>query len=127
MIPALLLPAALAALVALAIPVVIHIARRTESRTVDFAALRWLDPRPKPRRSLKIDERVLLAVRLLLLAALVLLLARPVLWNLADDRRVVAVAPGTSAETIAAATTEDDRVVWLAPGFPAKPRSGPLP
>ncbi len=121
----LLVPAALAALLTLAIPVVIHIARRTENRTVEFAALRWLDPRPKPRRSLKIEERMLLAMRLLLLAALVLMLAQPVLWGVTDDRRVVAVAPGTSARTLAAATTEDDRVVWLAPGFP--PVGGPEP
>lgn len=116
--PALLLPAGLAALLALAIPVVIHIARRTESRTIDFAALRWLDPQPKPRRSLTIDERLLLAARLLLLALIALWLAAPVLWDGADTRTVVAVTPGADAQTLAAATTEGDRVVWLAPGFP---------
>ena len=116
--PALLLPAGLAALLALAIPIVIHIARRTESRTIDFAALRWLDPQPKPRRSLTIDERLLLAARLLLLALIALWLAAPVLWNAADDRPVVAIAPGADAATIAAATEKGDRVVWLAPGFP---------
>lgn len=118
MSPALLLPAGLAALLALAIPVVIHIARRTESRTIDFAALRWLDAAPKPRRSLMIDERLLLASRLLLLALIALWLAAPVLWNAADDRPVVAVAPGADAATIAAATEPGDHVVWLAPGFP---------
>ena len=118
MSPALLLPAGLAALLALAIPVVIHIARRTESRTIDFAALRWLDPQPKPRRSLTIDERLLLAVRLILLALIALWLAAPVLWNADDDRRVVAVAPGADSETVAAAVESGDRVVWLAPGFP---------
>jgi hypothetical protein len=118
MSPSLLIPAGLAALLALAIPVVIHIARRTESRTVDFAALRWLDAAPKPRRSLMIDERMLLAARLLLLALIALWLGAPVLWNAADTRTVVAVAPGTDAQTLAAATEEGDRVVWLAPGFP---------
>lgn len=118
MSPALLLPAGLAALLALAIPVIIHIARRTESRTIDFAALRWLDAAPKPRRSLRIDERLLLAARLLLLALIALWLAAPVLWNAADDRPVVAVAPGADAATIAAATDGGDRVVWLTPGFP---------
>ncbi len=53
MTPALFLPAGLFALAALAIPLVLHIARRTESRTVEFAALRWLEARPKPRRSLR--------------------------------------------------------------------------
>lgn len=115
---ALLLPAGLAALLPLAIPIVIHIARRTESRTVDFAALRWLDAAPKPRRSATIDERLLLAVRLLLLALIALWLAAPVLWNAADDRRVVAVLPGADAATVSAAIADGDRVVWLTPGFP---------
>lgn len=118
MSPALLLPAGLAALLALAIPVVIHIARRTESRTVDFAALRWLDAAPKPRRSLTIDERLLLAARLILLGLIGLWLAAPVLWKAADDRPVVAVLPGTDAATVSTAVERGDRVVWLAPGFP---------
>ena len=118
MSPALLLPAGLAALLALAIPVVIHIARKTESRTVAFAALRWLDAAPRPRRSRTIDERLLLAARLILLTLIALWLAAPVLWNAADDRTVVAVAPGTDAETVAATVVKGDRVVWLAPGFP---------
>jgi len=116
MSPALLLPAALGALAALLIPLVIHIARRTESRAVNFAALRWLDPRPAPRRRLRIDELWLLAVRLLLLAAVALWLARPVLWGVEDDRRVVAVAPGADVRAVAA--NENHRRVWLAPGYP---------
>lgn len=118
MTPALLLPLGLAALLALAIPVVIHIARRTESRTVQFAALRWLDAQPRPRRSATIDERLLLASRLLLLTLIALWLAAPVLWNAADRRPVVAVAPGVDDATLAAASERGDRVVWLSPGFP---------
>lgn len=116
MSPALLLPAALGALAALLIPLVIHIARRTEGRTVDFAALRWLDPQPRPRRRVRIDEWWLLAVRLLLLAALALWLAKPILWGVEDTRRVVAVAPGLNAAAVGA--DEDDRLIWLAPTFP---------
>lgn len=127
MSPALLAPAALGALTALLIPLVIHIARRTEARTVQFAALRWLDRRPKPRRRPRIDERWLLAVRLLLLAALTLWLARPVLWGVEDTRRVVAVAPGVDPEVIRTATEEGDRVVWLAPNFPGLTESAPAP
>ena len=41
MTPGLLLPAALAALVAVIVPLVIHIARRSEDRPITFAALRW--------------------------------------------------------------------------------------
>lgn len=125
MSPALLLPAALTALAALLLPLVIHIARRTESRTVDFAALRWLEPKSKPRQRPRIDERWLLAVRLLLLASIALWLARPVLWGIEDDRRVVAVAPGVPSDTIAAVVGDGDRLVWLAPSFPSV--GGPTP
>lgn len=117
MIPGLLLPAALGALAALLIPLVIHVSRRTESRTVVFAALRWLDPKPRPRSRPRLDERLLLAVRLLLLALLALCLARPVLWGVEDRRPVVAVAPGLEATGLAPADGER-RTVWLAPGFP---------
>lgn len=125
MSPALLISLGLFALLALAIPIAIHIARRTENRTIEFAALRWLDTRPNPRRSVTVDERWLLAIRLLLLTLLAIWLARPVLWNAADDRPVVAVAPGIDAETIASLTDGEDRVVWLTPGFPALDGSSP--
>lgn len=125
MSPALLLPAALGALAALLIPLFIHFVRKTEGRRVDFAALRWLDPRAKPRRRLRIDERWLLAVRLLLLALLVLWLARPVLWGVEDTRRVIAVAPGVDADSVGAG--EDDRLIWLAPTFPAVGGATPTP
>ncbi|HZV84901.1 MAG TPA: BatA domain-containing protein [Brevundimonas sp.] len=119
MSPALLLPVGLAALAAVLIPLIIHIARRTESRTIDFAALRWLEAKPKPRQRPRIDERWLVALRLLLLAAIALWLARPVLWGVEDDRRVVAVTPGVSAASIASVAGGDARRVWLSPGFPA--------
>lgn len=114
--PALLFPAGLAALAALLIPLVIHIARRTESRTVDFAALAWLEERPRPRRRLRLDELWLLAARLLILALIALWLAQPVAWGVADRRPVVAIAPGLDPASIGGA--EGARRVWLAPGFP---------
>jgi len=119
MSPALLTPLGLLALLALAIPIIIHIARRTENRTIDFAALRWLDARPNPHRSVTVDERWLLAVRLLLLMLLAVWLARPVLWNAEDNRPVVAVMPGVDAASVALLTDDEARRVWLAPGFPA--------
>ncbi|MBD3835644.1 BatA domain-containing protein [Brevundimonas sp.] len=119
MSPVLLAPFALGALAVLAIPVVIHIARRTQTRTVAFAALRWLNPRPKRRRRLRIDERTLLATRLALLAAIVLGLAQPVLRGLADDRPVFAVAPGVDADRLPTPQQENARRIWLAPGFPS--------
>lgn len=124
MSPTLLFPAGLAALAAVLIPLVIHIARRTESRTVDFAALAWLEERPKPRRRLRLDELWLLATRLLLLTLVALWLAQPVLWGVADRRPVVAIAPGLDPASVE--TPEGARRVWLAPDFP-EVGAGPTP
>ena len=66
--PVLLLPAGLAALAALALPLLVHLSRRQQQRPTVFAALRWLQARPRPRRRIRFDELLLLAVRLLLLA-----------------------------------------------------------
>lgn len=125
MIPVLLVPAALAALAAVLVPLAIHIARRTETRTIDFAALRWLTPNPKPVRRLQLDEPWLLAVRVALIVAVVLALARPVLNSAASDRPIVAVSPAVDAT---GTTDRAERHVWLAPGFPdlAQPRP-PVP
>jgi hypothetical protein len=122
--PALLFPAGLAALAALLIPLVIHIARRTESRTVDFAALAWLEERPKPRRRLRLDELWLLAARLLLVTLIALWLAQPVLWGVADRRPVVAIAPGVDPASVEVG--DGAHRVWLAPGFP-EVGVGPVP
>ena len=83
---ALLLPAGLAALAALLVPLLIHLARRSEQRPTVFAALRWLRRSRKPRHRIRFDEWPLLLVRLLLLALLALLLARPVLFGAASRR-----------------------------------------
>lgn len=123
MTPGLLLPLGLAALAALILPLVIHIARRTEDKPTDFAALRWLRQKPRPKSRLRFDERLLLAIRLLLLALVALWLAHPVLFGAADKAAYVAVAPGadvSQAGTVAGKPlAENPRAHWLAPGFPA--------
>ena len=117
---ALLLPAALAALATLLLPLLIHLARRSEQRPTDFAALRWLRQKPKPRHRLRFDELPLLILRLLLLAMLALWLARPVLFGSASEKPWVAVMPGVDAAQARAAVNEKNaRLHWLAPGFPA--------
>lgn len=125
---AFLLPAGFAALAALLLPLLIHLARRSEQRPTDFAALRWLRQRPKPRHRIRFDERLLLIVRLLLLVLLVLLLARPVLYGSASEAPWVAVVPGVdmqqARETLA---TSKARQHWLAPGFPALDATPPPP
>ena len=123
----LLFPAALAALAALIIPLILHIARKSEQLPTDFAALRWLRSRPKPRSRLRFDEWPLLLLRLALLALAALWLAQPVLFGAVDERPYVAVVPGAQVDQAAFA---DARLHWLAPGFPkidtARP-TGPLP
>lgn len=117
---ALLLPAGLAALAALLLPLLVHLARRSESRPTVFAALRWLRARPRPRHRIRFDEKALLTVRLLLIVLCALLLAQPVLSGADEDRPVVAVAPTLDAAAIArAGLPADSQRVWLADGFPS--------
>ncbi|KLJ00351.1 BatA domain-containing protein [Luteimonas sp. FCS-9] len=125
----LLAPAALAALAALVLPLLLHLARRDATRPTPFAALRWLRERPKPRRRLRFDDWPLLLARLLLLALLALWLAWPVLHGGAAPERWTVVVPGVAADAMPEADP-DAPVRWLAPGFPeatgAAP-AGPVP
>jgi len=115
---AFLIPAALAALAALLLPLLIHLARRSEQRPTAFAALRWLRQKPKPRHRIRFDEWPLLIVRLLLIALMALLLARPVLHGGEAHTPYVAVAPGIDPAP-ARGVSARARVHWLAPGFPS--------
>lgn len=112
--PGLLLPAGLFALAALALPLLLHLARREEQRPVDFAALRWLSARVRPRRRLRFEERLLLALRLLLVALLALLLARPVLPLEGGDAAWIVAAPGVAAEALRDARHVGDGVAVTA-------------
>ncbi|HKE47457.1 MAG TPA: BatA domain-containing protein [Rhodanobacteraceae bacterium] len=117
----LLAPLGLAALVALAVPIVIHLVRRIELRTTEFAALRWISERIRPRRRLRFERPWLLLLRLALLALLALLLARPIVSEptIAKPAWVV-VAPGSDIGAARGAVSiEGADWRWLAPGFPA--------
>jgi hypothetical protein len=111
---ALLVPAGLLALLALALPALIHLARRSEEQRTDFAALRWLSEKPKPRQRLRFDELPLLLLRLLLLALVALWLARPALRDTRDATPWIVAVPGVEAPP----PTDGAEVRWLAPGFP---------
>jgi hypothetical protein len=122
---ALLLPLGLAALTALIVPLVIHIARRSEQLPTDFAALRWLRQKPRPRSRLRFDEWPLLILRLLLLALVAFWLATPVLFGASDKAPYVAVVPGADmaqARTIAG----EGMGHWLAPGSPDLDQPRPM-
>lgn len=128
----LLLPLGLVALAAWWVPLLIHLARRQEARLTEFAALRWLRARPKPRNRVRFDEWPLLLLRLLLLALLALLLAGLALRGHEDTRPWVAVSTGLApaAAHAAFAAPREARWVWLAPGFPPLDEpspSGPQP
>lgn len=118
---AFLLPAGFAALAALLLPLLLHLARRHEQKPTDFAALRWLRQKPKPRHRIRFDEWPLLLLRLLLLALLAAWLAHPVLSGIDDRTRWVVIAPGVDGTQARAqvGVEEDARLHWLAPGFPA--------
>ena len=118
MTPALLLPAALTGLLALLIPLAIHIARRSEQLPTDFAALRWLRQKPKPRSRLRFDEWLVLALRLALLALVVLWLAHPVLFGAASKQAYVALTPGVDPAAVDDKALAEGRAHWLAPGYP---------
>jgi hypothetical protein len=92
---------------------------------VDFAALRWLDPRPKPRRKLRFDELLLLALRLLLVVLLALLLAQPAVIGSEDKTPRMLVAPGIEPSAAREIAGPDADVRWIAPGFPGLEGAGP--
>ena len=128
MTPLLLAPLGLVALAALVVPLLIHLRRRTEEVPLDFAAMRWLEALPRPKRRLRFDEWLLLALRLLLVALLALLLAQPAVLGWQDTGPRVLVAPGVDPEAARDAAGSDADLRWIARGFPgidaAPPASG---
>src|SRR5687767_7362792 len=112
-------PLALLALLALALPLLLHLDRRRTPRRLVFPALRWLGRAQPVRRSARLTEWLLLSLRLALLAVLSLWLAEPALrgWTEAA-RHWVAVAPGVSKASAAELGVGPAQTVWLADGFP---------
>ncbi len=112
-------PLGLLALSALLLPVLLHLDRRRTLQTLRFAALRWIGERQRPRRSWRLIELTLLALRLLLLAAIALWLAQPLLRGAArEPQHWLAVVPGVDASEITRLQRDGQHVVWLAPDFP---------
>lgn len=116
----LLLPLGLSALAALVIPVLLHLHRRQQRKTTPFAALRWIRGPARPRRRLRLEQWPLLLLRLVLLAALALLLAGPV-WRgeRAASGDWAVVVPGVdAAQARARLTLPAAQWRWLLPDFP---------
>lgn len=121
-----LLPSAFLALLALALPVLIHLSRRSQQQRTDFAALRWLQARFRPRRQPIVQEWLLLLLRLLLLTLLVLFLAMPVRQHTPAPAHWLVAVPGViwppDAELPSGKSVSRH---WLAPGFPSTDRPAP--
>ncbi|SEA19898.1 BatA domain-containing protein [Microbulbifer marinus] len=65
---------------ALAIPLLIHLLRRSNPREITFAAAHWLQQKPQQNwKRLFLRDKLLLLLRVLLIALLALLLAQPLL------------------------------------------------
>lgn len=115
----LLFPLGLAALAAWLLPLLIHLARRHPYTPLDFAALRWLRAQLRPRQRIRFDDWPLLLVRLLLLAALAVLLARPALTGPVPAAPAwTVVAPGLDALALRGEPADEHNWHWLATGFP---------
>lgn len=129
---ALLLPAGLVALAALLLPLLLHLARRAEATPTTFAALRWLSARLRPRRRIRFEEWWLLLLRLLLVACVALLFARPAVTGIGAGEPWVLVAPGLDPAAARAALGQGDangdderHWHWLAVGFPPLDAAAP--
>jgi hypothetical protein len=73
-----LAPLMLIGAIAIAVPIAIHLIGRARAKVVRFAALEFLlETRRRTARKLRLRERLLLAVRVGVLAAIVLALAKP--------------------------------------------------
>lgn len=81
--PYLLNPIYLASLGLIAVPLLIHLIRRRRLKVITWAAMEFLKQSQKrQRRRLRIEELILLALRMLIVALAVLAFARPVMRGL---------------------------------------------
>lgn len=117
------LPMALWALAALALPLLLHLVRRERQQRTVFAALAWLSPRQRPRRRLRFERWLLLALRLALVATLALLLAQPRWLDAPGPARMSLWHPALAPPSGPADEGEERR--WLAPGLPSTDTPAP--
>lgn len=97
----LLQPFALWGLLALALPIALHLRRRRVGRTVQVGSVRHLEALPTAeRRGLRLREPWLLLLRSLIFALIVLLLAQPLLDRPAGVGRAVALVDSAAAASV---------------------------
>ena len=96
-----LAPGALWALLALAVPLALHLRRRRVGRTIPVGSIRDLEPLPTAeRRGLRLRDRRLLALRALIVALVAMLLARPVLDRSAPDTTPLALVDSAASPAL---------------------------
>ncbi|WGL15226.1 BatA domain-containing protein [Microbulbifer bruguierae] len=102
----------------LAIPVVIHLLRRSNPREITFAAVHWLQQQRHRRwKKLFLRDTLLLLLRLLLLLLLILLLVQPFLLRDAQPSdQVLLVDPQVTPESLAKFLSQHPQIhksFWL--------------
>ncbi|WKD49478.1 BatA domain-containing protein [Microbulbifer spongiae] len=110
---------------ALAIPIAIHLLRRSNPQQISFAAVQWIQRYAQSRaRRPVVDNKWLLLLRLLLVALLVLLLAQPLIKRaLYPQEAVILVDPGLAAadanafihSSLPQLAEVKHKVLWLSP------------
>ncbi|WP_428819707.1 BatA domain-containing protein [Microbulbifer sp. MCCC 1A16149] len=107
-------------LLALAIPLLIHLIRRSRPRQITFAAAQWLLPRQQRRwNKFVLRDRLLLLLRLMLVALLAFLLGQPMLNSDSEAQEdVLLVDPRIQASALdefLAQHPQLKQVFWLQP------------
>lgn len=124
-------PAALLGLIALALPLLIHLLARGEFQRIAVATTQFVRERPRLRwRRLQISHPLLLALRMALLALCVLLIAQPFRTLPAgDDDTGERTFVSTRLSATQVQTLLDQQAAtshWLAPGFPSLDQPRPV-
>lgn len=122
-------PLALIGLLALAIPLAIHLLQRGHHATVAIATAQFVPSEYRPQwRLRRLRERWLWLLRSLLLIAAVILVAEPFTTEqaaTADGPAITLVSPAVDAATARGLVPGDADLRWLAPGFPSLDESAP--
>lgn len=97
-------PMMLLGLLAVGLPVVAHLLSRRRFDVVEWGAMQFLNPSRKTRRRMKLEELLLLLVRMIVIAAVALAISRPWIrsglllgYNSAGSRDVVLVIDGSNS------------------------------
>lgn len=104
MLQSLINPWLLIGLAGIALPVIAHLLNRRRFDVVEWGAMQFLNPSRRTRRRLKLEEFLLLLLRITLVAVIVLAVARPVIpsgflsgFYSSGSRTVVVVIDGSNS------------------------------